>query len=117
MVDENTKTQVIILGAGVTGLSAGVRFLDSGCNVCILEKAEQTGGLAKTVVRGDYRLDIGPHHLFSQNEAILKEIERSKQFIKDTTQDVTELASKETAAIAQSAKPPEPSRAPDAEQR
>ncbi len=74
MVDENTKTQMIILGAGVTGLSAGVRFLDSGYNVCILEKAEQTGGLAKTVVHGDYRLDIGPHHLFSQNEAILKEI-------------------------------------------
>ena len=48
-------------------------------------------------------------------EAILKEIERSKQFIKDTTQDVTELASKETAAIAQSAQPPKTSRVPDAE--
>lgn len=74
MVGENTRKRVIILGAGVTGLSAGVRFLDSGYDVCILEKAEQTGGLAKTVVRGNYRLDIGPHHLFSQNETILKEI-------------------------------------------
>ena len=74
LIDGEKNKRVIILGAGVTGLSAGVRFLDSGCNVCILEKAEQTGGLAKTVVRGDYRLDIGPHHLFSQNEAILKEI-------------------------------------------
>ena len=32
------------------------------------------GGLAKTIVRDDYRLDHGPHHLFSQNETILKEI-------------------------------------------
>ena len=32
----NKKKQVIILGAGVTGLSAGVRFLENGCDVCIL---------------------------------------------------------------------------------
>ena len=70
----NKNKKVIILGAGVTGLSAGIRFLDSGYDVCILEKADHPGGLAKTVVRGNYRLDIGPHHLFSQNEAILKEI-------------------------------------------
>jgi protoporphyrinogen oxidase len=74
VVGEIPKKRIIILGAGVTGLSAGVRFLDNGCDVCILEKAEQTGGLAKTVIRGNYRLDIGPHHLFSQNETILKEI-------------------------------------------
>ncbi len=68
------KKKVIILGAGVTGLSAGIRFLDSGCDVCILEKSDHPGGLAKTVVHGNYRLDIGPHHLFSQSESILKEI-------------------------------------------
>ena len=51
-----------------------MRFLENGCDVCIIEKAEHVGGLAKTVVRGNYRLDIGPHHLFSQNESILKEI-------------------------------------------
>ena len=69
-----TNSRVVILGAGVTGLSAGIRLLDSGCSVSILEKNDHTGGLAKTVVRGNYRLDIGPHHLFSQNETILKEI-------------------------------------------
>ena len=74
MVAEETRNRIIILGVGVTGLSAGIRFLDSGHDVSILEKAAQPGGLAKTVVRGNYRLDIGPHHLFSQNETILKEI-------------------------------------------
>ncbi len=74
MAEGKTKKRVIILGAGVTGLSAGIRFLDSGCDVCILEKAEHPGGLARTVVRGNYRLDIGPHHLFSQNDAILQEM-------------------------------------------
>ena len=35
-LEVNKKKQVIILGAGVTGLSAGVRFLENGCDVCIL---------------------------------------------------------------------------------
>lgn len=74
MVEGKTNNRIIILGAGVTGLSAGIRLLGSGCDVCILEKADQPGGLAKTVVRDNYRLDIGPHHLFSQNETILKEM-------------------------------------------
>ena len=74
MTEKKTDNRVIILGAGITGLSAGIRFLDSGCGVSILEKNDHLGGLAKTVVRGNYRLDIGPHHLFSQNEAILEEI-------------------------------------------
>ena len=71
---EGKKKLIVILGAGVTGLSAGIRYLDNGCDVTILEKADHAGGLARTVVRGDYRLDIGPHHLFSQNEAILQEM-------------------------------------------
>jgi len=74
MAEEKTNIKIIILGAGITGLSAGVRFLESGCDVCLVEKAEHVGGLAKTVVRGNYRMDIGPHHLASKNETILGEI-------------------------------------------
>ena len=74
MAERNSNKRVIILGSGVTGLSAGIRLLDSGCDVCIIEKEDQSGGLARTDVRGNYRLDIGPHHLFSQNEIVLKEM-------------------------------------------
>jgi len=74
VTEEKTKERIIILGAGVTGLSAGIRFLDIGCDVYIFEKSEHPGGLARTVVRKDYLLDLGPHHLFSQNEAILNEM-------------------------------------------
>jgi len=74
MVEGKTNIKIIILGAGVTGLSAGVRFLENGCDVCLVEKAEHVGGLAKTVVRGNYLLDIGPHHLCSKNETILDEM-------------------------------------------
>ncbi len=74
MAEEKTNIKVIILGAGVTGLSAGIRFLENGCEVCIVEKTEHVGGLARTVVRGNYLLDLGPHHIYSKNESILKEM-------------------------------------------
>ena len=69
-----TRNKVIILGAGITGLSAGIRFLDAGCDVCLIEKNKQVGGLAKTVIRENYLLDLGPHHLYSKNENILNEM-------------------------------------------
>ena len=31
MSEGKTNSKVMILGAGVTGLSAGIRLLDSGC--------------------------------------------------------------------------------------
>ena len=34
LVDGEKKKRVIILGSGVTGLSAGIRFLKSNCDVC-----------------------------------------------------------------------------------
>ncbi len=74
MAEGEANIKVIILGAGVTGLSAGIRFLENGYDVYLVEKAQQVGGLAKTVVRGNYLLDLGPHHLYSKNESTLNEM-------------------------------------------
>lgn len=74
MSEKKTSSKIMILGAGVTGLSAGVRFLENGYDVCIIEKAEHVGGLAKTIVRGNYLLDLGPHHLYSKNESTLNDM-------------------------------------------
>jgi len=67
-------TNIIILGAGISGLSAGIKLLERGCSVIILEQSLEIGGLAKTEVKGDYRLDVGPHFITSQNNAVLREI-------------------------------------------
>ncbi len=74
MTKGKNNIKVIILGAGITGLSAGIRFLEAGCDVCLIEKSKQVGGLAKTVIRGNYLLDLGPHHLYSKNEDTLNEM-------------------------------------------
>ena len=57
------KKKVVILGAGISGLSVALRLLEGGYEVEILEKNPYIGGLAATVQRGSYALDIGPHFI------------------------------------------------------
>ena len=51
-----------------------MKLLEHGHSVLILEKSKSIGGLAKTEVQGNYRLDIGPHFITSQNNDVLHEI-------------------------------------------
>jgi protoporphyrinogen oxidase len=61
---------VIIIGAGPAGLTAGYELSKSNKKVLILEKKHQVGGLAETKVFGNYRYDIGPHRFFTKNEEV-----------------------------------------------
>ena len=67
-------TDYTILGAGISGLSTGIKLLERGYSVSIIEKSPFVGGLASTAVRDGYRLDIGPHFITSQNNEVLREI-------------------------------------------
>ena len=58
---------VVIIGAGPAGLTAGYELSKSNKKVLVLEKKNQVGGLAETKVYGDYRYDIGPHRFFTKN--------------------------------------------------
>ncbi|MCB5279206.1 MAG: NAD(P)-binding protein [Candidatus Cloacimonetes bacterium] len=57
---------VLILGAGPAGLTAGYKLAEAGASICIVDKQEHVGGLAKTLRHGDCLLDIGPHILCSR---------------------------------------------------
>ena len=61
---------VVIIGAGPAGLTAGYELSKSNKKVLVLEKKNQVGGLAETKVYGDYRYDIGPHRFFTKNEEV-----------------------------------------------
>jgi protoporphyrinogen oxidase len=54
----------VIIGAGLTGLSTGYALQKSGLPVVILERASRVGGLARSVDRGGYIFDLGPHYFF-----------------------------------------------------
>jgi len=52
--------KVIVIGAGVGGMSAAARLAKSGHDVTIFEAGDRTGGKCQTKWIGDYAFDIGP---------------------------------------------------------
>jgi phytoene dehydrogenase-like protein len=57
------KYDTIIIGAGMSGLAAGVRLAHFGKRVCLLERHRVIGGLNSFYRRGGRRLDVGLHAL------------------------------------------------------
>lgn len=52
--------QVLIIGAGIGGLSTAIRLAAAGQRVTIYEKNSQVGGKMGQIVTAGYRWDIGP---------------------------------------------------------
>ena len=59
------KKKIIIIGAGLGGLSAGCRLASAGHTVEILERRADFGGLAASMRIGDYTVDTGPSAITS----------------------------------------------------
>jgi phytoene dehydrogenase-like protein len=52
---------VLIIGAGMSGLAAGIRLAYYGKKVCIVEKHYRVGGLNSFYNRGGHKFDVGLH--------------------------------------------------------
>ncbi|HEY6912920.1 MAG TPA: FAD-dependent oxidoreductase [Myxococcales bacterium] len=61
---------VVVMGAGLAGLSAGHALTRAGAQVRILEQGPAVGGLARTVESGPFRFDLGGHRLFTADDSI-----------------------------------------------
>ena len=62
--------KIIIVGAGMAGLTAGAYLTKAGYDVQILEKNERTGGLLGTINKNGFYFDTGPRALI--NSGIVK---------------------------------------------
>jgi len=62
--------EAVILGAGLTGLSAGHALARAGVGVRVLEREGTVGGLARTVSCGPFRFDLGGHRFFTRDAAV-----------------------------------------------
>ncbi|MDQ2051262.1 phytoene desaturase family protein [Natronolimnohabitans sp. A-GB9] len=51
---------VVVIGAGVGGLSTACYLADAGADVHVIEKNEQLGGRASRLERDGFRFDMGP---------------------------------------------------------
>jgi protoporphyrinogen oxidase len=61
------KSNVLILGAGPSGMAAGMELYKKNIPFEMVEKNAEVGGLARTLQFGKFRTDIGPHRFFSKN--------------------------------------------------
>jgi len=68
------KTKVIVIGDGISGLSAGIYALRCGFNVTILESHSMAGGICTSWGRKGYLFEGGMHWLAgsNKNEAVNK---------------------------------------------
>jgi phytoene dehydrogenase-like protein len=72
----NKSEKVVIVGAGMAGLTAGAYLTKAGYDVQILEKNERTGGLLGTINKNGFYFDTGPRALINSGivKPILKEL-------------------------------------------
>lgn len=61
----------LIIGAGPAGLTAALELVKRGVTSRLYEATSQAGGLARTPIDGDWRVDPGGHRFFTKNEEIL----------------------------------------------
>lgn len=55
----NLEYDVIVVGAGISGLGAALKLQDAGLNVCVLEKENRAGGRVSTDRIDDFVIDRG----------------------------------------------------------
>ncbi len=61
--------QVVVVGAGITGLTLAHRLRDRGVDVRVLEAAPQAGGVIQTAVRDGFMLEQGPFSVMVRSAA------------------------------------------------
>lgn len=63
MLSTARRTDVVVIGAGLSGLSAAHHLISAGLSVTVLESGDRVGGGMVTDLVEGFRLDRGPHLL------------------------------------------------------
>jgi len=63
-----TSKKVLVLGAGISGLTTAARLKEHGCAVSILEKGSRCGGAIQTLERDGYKVELGPNTVQSTSQ-------------------------------------------------
>jgi protoporphyrinogen oxidase len=65
---------VVVIGAGLAGLSTAYELVKAGQQVTVIEAAPYVGGMATSWRTEDYCLDHGPHRFHSRDEELIRHI-------------------------------------------
>lgn len=66
----NLRGQIIIVGAGIAGLTAGHLLAREGFKIVVLEKEDRVGGLARSFYYDKFFFDVGPHRFHTDDKAV-----------------------------------------------
>lgn len=66
------KYDVIVIGAGLGGLTAGAKLAKEGKSVLLLEQHDRPGGCATTFKRREYTMEVGLHEMDGLNPRDIK---------------------------------------------
>ena len=58
-IQASCNYEVIVIGAGISGMGAAKELIAQGCNVTVLEARDRTGGRIYTDVMGTTKVDMG----------------------------------------------------------
>jgi prolycopene isomerase len=68
------KYDVIIIGAGIGGLTCGCYLAKGGLRVLVIEQHNKPGGYCTSFYRNNFRFDTGPHYIGSVKRGIIKTV-------------------------------------------
>ncbi|MBI5154198.1 protoporphyrinogen oxidase [Candidatus Poribacteria bacterium] len=75
MTDEPRPYDCVVIGGGVSGLTAAYRLAKRGCRTLLAERAEHCGGVITTEHRDGFILEKGPNSFSSVPGAIMEMLE------------------------------------------
>ena len=61
---------VVVVGAGVSGLTLAYQLARQGYRVTVVERDPVVGGLARSWHYGDFHFDVGPHRFHTENTRV-----------------------------------------------
>jgi len=64
--------KIVVVGAGVAGLTAGYLLSQKGYRVVVIEKEDRVGGLARSFYYDGFIFDIGPHRFHTEDKEVLE---------------------------------------------
>lgn len=69
-MEHKQTRQVVIIGGGPAGLTAGYELTKHNIAPVVLEQHDKVGGLARTEDYKGYRFDMGGHRFFTKSESV-----------------------------------------------